>query len=190
MKITLDQFCTQWVKGANFMPMASRFDINVCNFTTTAGQHTKQFFQNSFSSGGFYGSGAKWKPRESKWGMKFTHPVMIDTGTLRNSIQGESKEISIDGRRDNGTRIRRQGAKYYIWTTEISTPIKGKRGRKKGVGRYAAIHNSDPRLTNYTVNQYSSKKPVQRQFIGFSERLRGEIAQHIPLLFKGFPHPL
>lgn len=144
------------------MPLASRMEYNVFEFTTLIGEQSKQFFKNSFHAGGFYGSGAKWKPRESKWGKKFTHPVLIDTGMLENSIQSESKEISINGRRDNGTRIRKQGAKYYIWTAEISTPVKGKRGKKKGLGRYAAVHNSDPRLTNFTVNQYSSRKPVQR----------------------------
>ena len=190
MKITLDEFCGQWVKGANFMPLASRFEFNICNFATVAGDHTKQFFRNSFDAGGFYGSGTKWKPRESKWGKKFTHPVLIDTGTLKNSIKSESKEVSINGRRDNGTRIRRQGAKYYIWTAEISTPVKGKRGKKKGSGRYAAVHNSDPRLTGFTVNQYSSRKPVQRQFIGFSPRLDAELRQFIPVIFKGFPHPV
>jgi hypothetical protein len=190
MKITLDEFCSHWVRGAQFMPMASRFDYNVCNFTTAVGDHTKQFFQNSFDASGFYGSGAKWKPRESKWGKKYTHPVLIDTGMLKKSIRSESKEVSIKGRRTNGTRIQRQGAKYFIWTEEISTPTKGKRGKKKGLGRYAAVHNSDPRLTNFTVNQYSSRKPVQRQFIGFSQRLDAELTQYTPMLFKGFPFPL
>jgi hypothetical protein len=187
MKITLDEFCGQWVRGANFMSLASRFEVNTFNFATAAGEYSKQFFQNSFASGGFYGSGTKWKARESKWGKKFTHPVMTDTEMLKNSIRGEGKESNLSGWRDNGTKLFRRGAKYYIWTDEKSVPQPGKRGRNGRYGKYAAVHNSDPRLTNYTVNQYSSRKPVQRQFIGFSKRLDGEIRQFIPMIFKGFP---
>jgi hypothetical protein len=189
MKITLDDFCAHWVKGAGFMSIASRFEYNVFNFTTATGDHTKQFFQNSFAAGGFYGSGAKWKPRESNWGKKFTHPVMIDTGELKDSFKTESHKTDINGRSGSGKRIFRKGAKYFIWTTEVSSPQRGKRGKNGKYGRYAAVHNSDPRLTDYTVNQYSSRKPIQRQFIGFSKRLDAELKQFTPILFTGFPFP-
>ncbi|KAA6302855.1 MAG: hypothetical protein EZS26_001025 [Candidatus Ordinivivax streblomastigis] len=187
MKITLDEFCLQWVKGNQYRTMASRFEKNTFDFATIAGEYSKRFFQTSFIYGGFYGSGSKWKARESKWGKKFTHPVMIDTGTLRNSIKGETHESNFTGHRDNGTKIFRRGAKYYIWTTEVSMPQRGKRGRKRGNGRYAAVHNSDPSKTNFTVNQYSSRKPVQRQFIGFSRKLDDDLKRFIPMIFKGFP---
>jgi hypothetical protein len=187
MKITLDQFCAQWVKDKHSMTLVNRFEKNTFDFVTAAGAWSKRFFQISFLYSGFYGSGAKWKPRESKWGKKYTHPVMIDTGTLRNSIKGEARESNFTGWRDSGTKIFRRGAKYDIWTTEVSVPIHGKRGRKRGNGRYAAVHNSDPRLTDFTVNQYSSRKPVQRQFIGFSTKLDDDIKRFIPMIFKGFP---
>jgi hypothetical protein len=112
---------------------------------------------------------------------------MMDTETLKNFIKGEGRETNLSGWRENGTKLFRRGAKYYIWTDEKSVPQRGKRGKNGHYSKYAAIHNSDPRLTNYTVNQYSSRKPVQRQFIGFSEQLDGEIKQFIPMIFKGFP---
>jgi hypothetical protein len=187
MKITLDEFCSQWVKRPNFMTLASRLEFNTMNFATAAGEHSRQFFQNSFSSGGFCGSGTKWKARESKWGKKFTHPVMLDTGTLSKSIRGEGRETNHNGWSAAGRKIFNRGARYYIWTAEVSVPQRGKRGKNGKYGRYAAVHNSDPSLTNFTVNQYSSKKPVQRQFIGFSRKLDEEIKQFIPMIFKGFP---
>jgi hypothetical protein len=186
-KITLDDFCRHWIKEKYAMPIVSRFEKNTFDFVTVAGEYSKRFFRTSFIYGGFYGSGTKWKPRESKWGKKFTHPVLVDSGTLRNSIKGEGNSSNITGRRDNGAKLFRRGAKYHIWTTEVSIPERGKRGRNNKYGRYAAVHNSDPAKTGFTVNQYSSKKPVQRQFIGFSRKLDDDIKRFIPMIFKGFP---
>ena len=87
-------------------------------------------------------------------------------------------------------RIFRKGARYCMWTTEKSFPVKGKRGRsKERYGHYAAIHNTDPKFGLYTVNQYSTRRPVHRQFIGFSPKTDDYIAAHfIDMIFKGFPH--
>ncbi|MDR2915758.1 MAG: hypothetical protein LBV74_13140 [Tannerella sp.] len=188
IKITLDEFCNHWVKSKLERSIVSRFEKNVFDFATLAGGYSKRFFTTSFLTGGFYGTGAKWQPRESKWGKKFTHPVMNDTGTLKNAIKGEAASTNRNGWRENRTKIFSKGAGYSIWTTEVSVPRKGKRGRSGRYGRYAAIHNSDPKLTGFTVNQYSSRKPVQRQFIGFSKRLDNDISKFYHILFRGFPH--
>lgn len=83
----------------------------------------------------------------------------------------------------------RKGARYSIWTTEKSIPIKGKRGRSKNrYGHYAAVHNTDPKFGLYTVNQHSSRRPVHRQFIGFSPKIKDYIADNfMDMIFKGFP---
>ncbi|MDR1718036.1 MAG: hypothetical protein LBS20_19540 [Prevotella sp.] len=188
IKITLDAFCNQWVRGKNERSIVSRFEKNTFDFVTIAGNYSKRYFAASFLSGGFYGTGVKWEPRGSKWGKKFTHPVMVDTSTLKGAINGEARQSNFNGRRNDGTKLFRKGAKYAIWTTEVSVPIKGKRGKKGGLGRYAAIHNTDPGLSNFTVNQYSSRKPVQRQFIGFNKNLDNDISRFIHIIFKGFPH--
>ena len=188
-KITLDEFCSHWVQGKWTRVMASRLEHNVFDFVTAAGEYTKGRFQSSFSSGGFCGE-SKWAPRTSRWGKRFTHPVMNDTGTLAKSIEGKASRVDIEGRRTNRTRIFRKGAYYTIWTTEKSVPAKGKRGKsRERYGHYAAVHNTDPKFGLYTVNQYSSRRPVHRQFIGFSPGVEEYIASHfMDMIFKGFPH--
>lgn len=193
-KITLEQFLAQWtpaVKGVN-MEMTSRLQFNVLEFTTAASQTSKEFFKKSFSYGGFYGSGTKWVPRSSRWGKRFTHNTLFDSGKLRDGIN-DKRSAERTGFIFN--KRGKTGNKYLkvdntISTNEISSPEPKKRGRKRsgsGLG-YAAIHNSDPKLTNYTVNQYSSKKPMQRQFIGRSIALDAEVSKLIPIIFKGFPN--
>lgn len=186
-KLTLDQFVAQWTKNASSRQIVSRFEYNVFEFTTLAGNYSKRFFATSFIAGGFYKSGRKWEARKSKWGKKFTHPVMTDTGTLRKAIKGESRQVRLTGWTDARKRLFKRGGVCNIYTDERSLPIRGKRGKSKGYKRYAAIHNTDPRYSNFTVNQYSSRKPVQRQFIGFSKVLDRDIEKFIPILFKGFP---
>lgn len=123
-----------------------------------------------------------------QWGKRFTHPLMNDTGTLARSIQSEAGRTDIVGRRSDRTRIFRKGARYCMWTTEKSFPVKGKRGRsKERYGHYAAIHNTDPKFGLYTVNQYSTRRPVHRQFIGFSPKTDDYIAVHfIDMILKDF----
>lgn len=186
-KITLDEFCSQWVNGKWTTAMASRLESNAFNFATVAGGYARQQFRASFAAGGF--GGTKWAPRTSRWGRKFTHPVMNDTGTLAGSIRGEAERVDIVGRRSDRTRIFRKGARYWIYTTEKSFPVRGKRGRKTDRYRnYAAVHNTDPKFGLYTVNRYSSRRPVHRPFIGFSPEIDGHIASHfINRIFEGFP---
>lgn len=187
-KITLDEFCSQWVDGKHIRKMPNKLEHNVFDFVTVTGGYAKQQFQASFSSGGFCGQ-EKWASRTSRWGKKFTHPVLNDTGMLLRSIKGEANRVDIVGRRDNRKRIFRKGAHYRIYTTESSMPISGKRGRsRERYGHYAAIHNTDPKFGLYTVNQYSSRRPVHRQFIGFSPKIDEHISSHfIDMIFEGFP---
>jgi len=182
MKITLEQFCNQWRQI-----VVTKFEFALFDFASQAGELTKERFKTSFTQGGFYGSGLGWPERTSRWGRRFTHPVMIDTGTLSRAIQGEMKERKYTYR-DVRKRISKRYAQYNIYTNESSHPIRGKRGRNKGRRKsYAAIHNADPKLHSYTVNQYSSRKPVRRQFIGFSPKIDDEVALLIPNLFENLP---
>lgn len=191
-KISLDAFCNQWAQGGNPKIIVSQFDKNIFDFVTIAGQYSKRFFVASFTNrtSGFYGSGSAWAPRSSKWGKKFTHPLMNDTGKLRRFIQGSATRNNKTGRKNNGTKLFIRGASYDITTNEESAPVKGKRGKHKRGGvyaRYGGIHNSDPDKSNFTVNQYSRRKPVQRQFIGISDKLNNDIGKFIHILFRGFP---
>ena len=186
-KITLDQFFKQWNSN---MPHANRLDYNITEFTTKAGDYSKRFFRMSFASGGFYATGNKWKPRESKWGKKFNHKVMDDTGMLKGSMSSKSENTSRQsGKKINGrTPFTKMGAVYSIHTEEVSQPGYGKRGSNPHGRGYAAVHNTDPKISPFSVNQYSTKKPVQRQFIGFNDRLDNYInTNYVPIIFKGLP---
>ena len=185
-KISLDEFCNQWARAKTQRAWSSRLAYNAEEFSTKAGTYTLSRFRTSFAEGGFYG-GSKWSPRTSKWGKKHSHPVMIDQGALRSAIKGEKGQggtYSTFGKRDYKRNYR-----YSIWTNEVSVPVKGKRGKKSGrYKNYAAVHNTDPKFGLYTVNQYSSRSPVQRQFIGHSDKLLNTInSLFVPEIFKGFP---
>jgi len=155
-KITLDEFCAHWVEGKYVTKMPNKLQYNVFDFVTLAGDYSRQQFQASFSSGGFCG-GSHWAPRTSRWGKRFTHPVMNDSGTLARSINFENKRTNIVGRRNNRTRIFSKGAYYNIYTTEKSVPVRGKRGRsRERYGHYAAVHNTDPKFGLFTAPRTSS----------------------------------
>lgn len=186
-KISLDEFCAQWSRGKIQKPLHSILAFNAEEFVTKAGGLALGSFRESFIRGGFFGSGTKWQPRTSKWGKKFKHPVMIDTQTLKRAIKGEKSsrgQFSRFGKRDYKRRYR-----YDVWTTEESVPIKGKRGSRRSRSQnYAAVHNTDPKFGLYTVNQYSSRRPVHRQFIGHSDKILDKINEElVPQIFKGFP---
>lgn len=183
-KITIDQFCAQWRNG-NYRMLGSKLFYNAQDFVTAAGEYAKQQFQSSFERGGFNGS--KWPAHTSKWGKKFTHPTMIDTGTLSRSIKGE-RGRSLEFGKLHGKGGFRRTTHYDIWTTEVSSYIRGKRGKKRGKYKnYAAVHNTDPKFGLYTVNQYSSRRPVHRQFIGFSPNIEDHINGLVDMIFEGFP---
>lgn len=185
-KITLEQFCEQWVSGNYTTKMANKLYYNVQDFVTVAGDYARQQFAASFERGGFCG-GSKWAPRTSKWGKKFTHPTLNDTGALAKGIKSEDVKTSNIGRLHSRGGFRRD-AWYHIYTSEESSSIKGKRGRKKGKYKnYAAIHNTDPKFGLYTVNQYSTRRPVHRQFIGFSPKIADYIMARTEMIFEGFP---
>lgn len=182
MKITLDQFCDQWARNGKQRAWHSLLARNAEDFATTAGEYSKTMFKTSFAQGGFYGSGTKWAPRKSKTRTKPPHPLMIETGELRNKIKGEKSSLgsySTFGKRDYKRRYR-----YDIWTEERST--RGKSSSK--YKNYAAVHNTDPKFGLYTVNQYSSRRPAHRQFIGFNDKINYVINTFfVPQIFEGFP---
>lgn len=182
MKISLDTMINHWVKNGNTREMSSILEINIFNFVTVAGSYTKDCFTRSFMYQGFYNSGSKWQPRESKWGKKKTHPILIEHGTLRDFIKGDGDNSS---RKVKGNKYLKR-VKYEIWTDEKNGPYALRR-KKKGYLNYAAVHNEDANKTGYHVNQYSTKKPVRRQFMGTSQSIDDYVKNLYPMIFKGFP---
>lgn len=169
------------------MDKASRLDYNLVNFVTEAGEYSRRFFQFSFASGGFYGRGQSWKPRTSRWGKRQPHPVLIDSGKLKESIKGENIFNNKGDVKHAADDKFKSNYGYLIKTTAKSEPESGKRGRNTS-SSYAAFHNTDPRISPFTINQHTKRKPVQRQFIGISEKLNNHINTHyVPRIFKHFP---
>lgn len=117
------------VRGKDVRPFHSLLAKNAEDFVTFTGEYALSRFRTSFAEGGFYGSGTKWAPRTSKWGKKFTHPVLIDSGELKSKIKGQKSELgaySAFGKRDYRRRYH-----YDIWTEEESQTMDGHRGKKK-----------------------------------------------------------
>lgn len=189
MKITLDQFCNQWAPGGSPRVILGRFEMQLFDFTTRAGEISREHFRSSFAIKGFAGSGTKWPSRKSKWARRHRHPMMNDEGTLLASIKGHKGKMSYGG--IHGKRVSGLKAAYDISTHERTRAVKGKRGlNPNSNGSYAAIHNTDPAKHNFTRNQYTSLKPEQRQFIGHSKALDDKIAALIPDIFAGIPNPI
>lgn len=189
LRISPEEFCRQWAPGGNARVLPSRLEFNTHDFVTAAGAYTLSRFRTSFIEGAFYGSGRRWPERKSRWGLRFTHPVLRDTGTLAASLRGEAERrdrTNITQKAAPGRRaIFRRGARYAIWTTASNPRQQGRRGASRS---YAAVHNTDPALSPYTVNQYSRRKPEHRQFMGLNPRIDAVVnALYVPLIFKGFP---
>lgn len=158
VKLTLDQFIEMWAPRGSGAVTRLRFDHNVTDFTTEAGEYAKQRFESSFSSGRFLGIGSPWPSRESAWGKKFLHDVLRDSMELASSIKGDKKNLNQNYRK----QIHRRASSYSIWTTEKSKAVPRKRGQNKNKNNtYAAVHN-DPQQIGATVNQNSSRRPTQR----------------------------
>lgn len=191
MKLSVEQFCEQWAPKGNARYLPNKMEFNTHDFVTMAGEYTLSRFRTGFLEGGFYGSGRKWPERKSKWGRKFTHPVMNDTGTLAHTIVGEAAPMSQTNYTQhprNGLKaIYRRGARYTIRTRAWNTAQPGKRGASGG---YAAVHNTDPALGLFTVRKGSAKRPEWRQFIGHSQKIDDVVNKlFVPVIFRGFPFP-
>lgn len=185
MDITLDEFIKQWLPGNDRKFMGSKLAMNIVDFTTQTGDYSKRYFEECFSKQGF--DSKPWAPRKPRKNDD-GHPLLKDTGELSSSLKNTNKKIDYDSKRDNGSRLYHKGAIYQIYTTEENKTVVGKRIRNVNALGYAAIHNSNPNQTDYRVNKHSKVRPIQRQFIGFSNSLENYIQIHfIPTIFKDFP---
>ncbi len=185
-KITLDQFCNQWAPNGNTRILLTKLEFQIFDFTTRAGEISREHFLSSFAQKSFAGSGTKWPPRKSKWARRHRHPMMVDEGTLRASIKGHKGKMGYGG--VHGKKAKGIRATYDIRTGERTRAVTGKRGlNSRSNGSYAAIHNTDPARHNFTRNQHTSLKPEQRQFMGHSKALDAKIAALIPDIFAGIP---
>lgn len=187
MNITPDQFYKQWLRLGPAQATVSHFERQVLDFTATAGRFSKDRFQRSFDEGGFYGTGQKWPARTSRWGRRFTHPVMKHSGLLQSSIDGDSSTDNATHKPAPGRKAAfRRKSTYTIVANPESVKWPGRRGvRKSGPTTYAAVHNAP--AGTYWSNQHRKSKAVRRQFMGLNRKLDTEIARYYNTIFNGLP---
>lgn len=194
MNITPEQFYNQWILNLKNQTKVSFFENQVLRFAQTAGDISKDRFRKSFEEGGFYGTGQRWPERTSRWGRRFTHPVMRDFGLLASSIKGERHTHNIKQKPAPGRKAAFQQLAIYpiVAAPETTDSEKGEeksrhRGmRHSGPTTYAAVHNA-PASFGFWTNQHHKSRPVRRQFIGLNRKLDAEIARYYNMIFNGFP---
>lgn len=166
----------------------SHFEFQVHEFAYTAGRYSQDRFRQSFTQGGFYGTGKPWPQRTSEWGRRFAHPVMNHTGLLKSAISGSQISGNLTRKPAPGrAAAHRRHLTYTIAANPESAAWKGRRGvRASGPTTYAAVHNAPPSFGFYT-NQYRKSRPERRQFMGLNKKLDAEIARHYNTIFNGLP---
>lgn len=163
--ITPKQFAMQW------LTLPNKFEVNIFNFETIAGNVAKKVFKDSFYLRRFNTTGASaWPARYRKYGAKSyaIHPLLNETGSLKDSIIW---------RRDTGNGLR----SVVVYTNPAA--FKGEKRNKHGKC-YAAIHNEGGSVaTPGSPASYIR----QRQFIGYSTVLADDMKSYCIRIFDGFP---
>lgn len=162
-KITPEQLEAQWAL------LRHVFNVNAWNFEVEASKAAAETFRFSFNMMGFNTrGGTKWPPRKQPK----PHPVLNETGTLKNSITSK-----VAGRW-NGKGGRHLTAHVYTDPKKFNTAA-----RHKGFC-YAAVHNA-PDGSGFRTGK--AVNIARRQFIGHSTVLDDKIWKLTNLLFRGFP---
>lgn len=158
--ITPKQLARKWANLPN------KFEVNIFNFETLVGNAAKKVFQDSFYLRRFNSSGTfAWRARRDNK----PHPILEETGNLRNSIVWQRSSTGL-----------KRGVDIY------TSPFAFKHSKRQ-YGRnfcYAAVHN-DPSGT-HTYGK-SGALSIQRQFMGYSTVLRDKISSYSIHIFDGFP---
>lgn len=158
ISLTPERVLSQWKDASH------NFDLNLNNFEVRIGREVATIFKTSFAIHRFNtASSSPWKKRRDRK----THPILFETGTLKNSIK--YKTLADAGKKT---------VKIYTDPNAFGTAA-----RHKGFC-YAAVHN-DPSGTH----TYGGGVPsVQRQFMGYSSYIEDKLKElTVSTLFKGFP---
>lgn len=156
--ITPAQMAAQW------RPLPHRFQLNLWNFEVEAGQAAVEVFKESFDLHRLNtNNSAPWRPRRDRK----THPILKETGTLKNSIRYK--------------RTKQAGNDVVRTFTDPRTF--GTAARHPGFC-YAAVHN-DPSGSHTYGN--TGVKSIRRQFIGHSTVLNVKLKRLSIKIFEGFP---
>ena len=165
IKVTPGQVAAQW--GL----LKHVFNVNAWNFEVEASKAAVSTFRGSFDMHRLNSQGSTpWPPRKKQ--PKPYHPMLKETGTLKNSITAK-----VDG------RWSLRGGRHLQAHAYTDHRKFGSAARHKGFC-YAAVHNS-PDGSGFRTGRATGI--AQRQFIGHSTVLDNELQKLTHLIFRGFP---
>lgn len=156
--ITPKHMIAQWSHAVH------KFQLNVWNVEVELGKAAAEIFQKSFDLKRLNTKGSTRWPSRTR---KYKHPLMDETGTLRNSIVWKQ----IRGGGNEMVRIYTDPGKF------------GTAARHPGFC-YAAVHNAPSGTYTYGKTGVPSK---QRQFIGHSSELESKMKDLSIKIFAGLP---
>lgn len=163
VSITPKQLMQQWAT------LPEKFEVNVYNFEILMGNAAKKIFRDSFYLRRFNSTSTfAWQERSAK--SKKTHPLMQETGNLKNSIVWQ----------------RNDGKKGMRGVSVYTDPLAFRHSERQ-YGRnfcYAAVHNDPSGSHTYGNTGVSS---IQRQFIGYSTYITDKLKSYSVRIFDGFP---
>lgn len=158
INLTPAQFKSQWAGVTN------KLSANTWNFQVVLSKKVEEIFKTSFDIGRFNSQGSPfWRERTKT----YPHPILNETGTLKESItrkfigSGADKHVSI-----------------FTDPSAFKTAA-----RHKGFC-YAAVHNAPDGTYAYGKSGVASK---QRQFIGHSTLVEEELKKLSDIIFEGLP---
>lgn len=166
-KITPEAMLMQW------QLLRHMFDVGLWNFEVKAGQIAESGFKASFDDKRFHDRQSSMWPHRKKTPVPF-HPILKETGTLRNSITFKAPNMF-----QVGDKHKKQRVKVFTDPKKFNTAA-----RHPGFC-YAAVHNSP---TSKGFRWGRAAGIAQRQFMGNSSIIEEQIRDMAkPTIFKGFP---
>lgn len=156
--ITPAQFKSQWAGVIN------KISANTWNFQVVLSKKVEEIFKQSFVMGRFNSSGSQYWHRRTK---SYPHPILNETGTLRESIKRKFVGTGVD-----------KHVSIFTDPTAFKTSA-----RHQGFC-YAAVHNAPDGTYYYGASKVPS---VQRQFIGHSSLVEEELKNLSDIIFQGLP---
>ena len=174
-RITPEEMLVQW------QLLRHMFDVGLWKFEVKAGQIAESGFKASFAEKRFYDRNSSSWPFRKKTPVPF-HPILNETGTLKNSAPGTLKNsitFKAPGMLQVGDRHRKQTVKVFTDPKKFNTAA-----RHPGFC-YAAVHNS-PSSKGFRWGRAAGI--AQRQFMGNSSIIEQQIRDMAkPTIFRGFP---
>lgn len=168
----MSQFSKQWAD------LPHKFELNVEHFKSSIGPAVAEEFKRNFSRRAWGGS--SWPARKDHK----PHPLLFETGSLRNSIsvkrlhQKVKKKVEVHTNDEEPLYAQRNSTDPHRWGARISK-------RREYAFVYAAIHNEGGKIATPGSPASHIK---QRKFMGDDSPAVDRIIRfYSRYIFEGFP---